>query len=238
MLCMDIHKLPVKSPGRFTHELTVVDEKSGRIDVVACKSSLSTDIYTALWGVIKLYNEARFVVQHIHVDAENCYKPLQATLGSIGISLTASTPEQHAQRVERYVQTLDNRVTAALQSMNFELPAQYIIYAKQHAAHMMNIMPNSRSFPSSAHILTRHSKPHIPILLQFGATAMVRMGKDKRTSIASSRSIHAQHVPKSELGVFLVFSDLFPTSYMFFLGNGKVVPRHIRHHSAGRGGHR
>ena len=56
---------------------------------------------------------------------------------------------------------------------------------------------------------------------------MVRMGKDKRTSIASFRSIHAQHVPKSELGVFLGFSDLFPTSYMFLLGNGKVIPRHI-----------
>ena len=75
--------------------------------------------------------------------------------------LTASTPEQRAQRVERYLQTLDIKVTAALQSMDYELPAKYIIYTKQHAAHMMNIVPNSRSFSSTAHILTRHSTPNI-----------------------------------------------------------------------------
>ena len=92
---------------------------------------------------------------------------------------------------------------------------------------MMNIVPNSRSFPSSAHILLMHSKPHIPILLKFGATAMVRMGKDKRTTLASSRLIQVQHAPKSELGVFLGFNDMYPTSYMFLLTNGKVVPRHV-----------
>ena len=226
-LSVDIHKLSIPTPGGYTHELTAVDEKSGRIDVVASKSKKPTDIYAALWQVLQLYNQSRFVVRHIHVDAEYCFPPLKAALGSIAILLTASTPEQHAQRVERYTQTLDIKVTAALQSMSYDLPAKYMIYAKQHAAHMMNIVPNSRSFPSTAHILTMHSKPHIPILLQFGATAMVRMGKDKRTSLASSRSIHTQHTPKSELGVFLGFNDMYPTSYMFLLANGKVVPRHI-----------
>ena len=166
-------------------------------------------------------------MRHIHVDAEYCFPPLKAALGSIAILLTASTPEQHAQRVERYTQTLDIKVTAALQSMDYELPAKYIIYAKQHSAHMINIVPNSRSFPSSAHILTMHSKPTIPILVKFGATAMVRMGKDKRKSLASSRSLHTQHAPKSELGVFLGFNDMYPTSYMFLLASGRVVSRHI-----------
>ena len=155
-LSLDIHKLTTCTPGGYTHELTMVDEKSGRIDVVASKSKKPTDVYAAIWEVLQLYNRSRFVVQHIHVDEEYCFPPLKAALGSIAILLTISTPEQHAQRVERYTQTLDIKVTAALQSMDYELPAKYIIYVKQHAAHMMNIVPNSKSFPSSAHILTMH----------------------------------------------------------------------------------
>ena len=101
-LSVDIHKLSSNTPGGYTHELTVVDEKSGRIDVVACKSKKPTGIYAAIWQALQLYNQSRFVVRHIHVDAEYCFPPLKAALASIAILLTASTPEQHAQRVERY----------------------------------------------------------------------------------------------------------------------------------------
>ena len=37
-LSVDIHKLTTCTPGGYSHEITVVDEKSGRIDVVASKS--------------------------------------------------------------------------------------------------------------------------------------------------------------------------------------------------------
>ena len=106
-LSVDIHKLKTCTPGGYTHELTAVDEKSGRIDVVASKSNKPTDIHAAIWQILQLYNRSRFVVSHIHVDTEHCFPPLKAALGSITIQLTASTPEQHAQRVERYTQTLD-----------------------------------------------------------------------------------------------------------------------------------
>ena len=69
-LSVDIHKLTTCTPGGYTHELTAVDEKSGRIDVVASKSKKPTDIYAAIWQVLQLYNRSRFVVKHIHVDAE------------------------------------------------------------------------------------------------------------------------------------------------------------------------
>ena len=76
-------------------------------------------------------------------------KSMKAQFGSIGITLTLSPPGQHAQRSERYTQTLKERLRSTLDSLSYELPNELLMYLYIAVAHSMNLIHNSRSFPLS-----------------------------------------------------------------------------------------
>jgi len=69
-LCMDCTKLKVPSSQGNTHEITCVDERSGRIDVVGSPSKTTADLFSSVWSLIKRYNGYGHVVEFLYVDAE------------------------------------------------------------------------------------------------------------------------------------------------------------------------
>ena len=227
-LCIDLDILPSESPNGNKQQLTCVDEKTGRVDIAGAKIKSTVDLFSVVWEIVSRYNMLGFVVHEVHVDIEKALVSLTKRLSAAGIKVIASPAEQHQQRVERYIQTVNNRTTAVLEGLDFVLPNKYLLQARFNTAVEMNKMQNSRCSPSTPYLLTeqKHPSSHIEVpLLRFGATAMVRMGVNKRVSIARGSKIPVKNTSKSELGVCLGSNPLYSGQYMFAIKNGAVVPR-------------
>jgi len=225
VLTMDIHELKVPSINGFTHMIQVVSEYEGYIAIIPAKSKSSKDLFDAIHNFIStVYNAKSYRCDSAHADAEGVMKSMKAQFGSIGITLTLSPPGQHAQRSERYTQTLEERMRSTLDSLSYELPNIAV-------AHSMNLTPNSRSFPLSPYEKVNqrrcvfHSKyPFLP----FGTVCMVSMGDSKRSALASTMVYPKHAVSKAEIGVLLGVDPAFPGSYMFYIDSTRtIVPRNV-----------
>jgi hypothetical protein len=149
-LNMDIRKLKAKSPQGYTHAIHVVSEHEGYFTVIPAKTASGLDLFNALYSYIATtYNAKGHKVVVAHADAESVMKSMRANFGSIGITLTLSPPGQHAQRCERYVQTMDNRARSTLDLLHYILPVAFELYLEMDVAHKMNAVANAKSFPLS-----------------------------------------------------------------------------------------
>ena len=137
-------------------------------------------------------------------------------------------PNQHAQRVERYTRTSDERNRSTLSGLTFILPSKYDIYVDVHIAKMMNALPNSLTTPLTPTIVVEGAKPtfhkEFPFL-PFGAVCMVQQYDYKIAAQARLTNVAAITVPKAELGVCMGEDPLHRGSYSFLVANGEVVPR-------------
>ncbi len=227
-LCIDCTKLTVPSASGNKFELLCVDERSGRLDVTGSRSKTLDDLYISIFLFIGRFNSFQRQIRIIHVDAEQALVGLASRMRIIGIRLIPSPSEQHQQRIERYTQTLNNRVACTLSSLNCELPGKYHLQLKAHLACCINDMPNSASFPSTPCLLsTRQHPASRPVMarIPFGATVMVPLGSKKRSAIAKSCAMAKNLVPKSELGFCLGVDFNFPGQHIYVLANGELVPR-------------
>ena len=228
-LFLDLDKLDEATPGGYTLQVLAVDEKSGKIDIVGSKSKTVHDLFTSVWEIICSYKALGFTVKFIYVDSESSLLALRPRLHSVGIVLVPSPPGHHQQRIERHTQTVNNRTTAMLADLDFVLPAKYMLLARSNAAQAINLMQNSRSFPSTPFVLTEQKHPvaHVSIpFLAFGATAMIRMGDDKRAALSKLQILPYKNADKTELGVCLGRDSVkYPGMYLFVVANGRVVPR-------------
>ena len=139
-------------------------------------------------------------------------------------------PNQHAQRVERYTRTADDRKRATLSGLSFVLPSPYEIYLDISIAKAMNDLPNSLTSPLTPTIILEGSKPlfhsEFPFL-PFGATCMVQQYKGKIDRQATLLATSSNSVPKAELGVCMGEDPNHRGSYLFVVANGEVVPRRV-----------
>ena len=231
-LYLDIRKLKEKSPQGYTHSIQVISEFEGYFAVLPAKSASGEDLFNAVYSYISTtYNAVGHKVVTAHADAESVMKSMRAHFGSIGVTLTLSPPGQHAQRVERYTQTMDNRARSTLDALPYELPPAFLIYLDINVANCMNYVPNSRSFP-----LTPYEKVHkcrkrfhesMPFL-PFGSVCMVSMGEAKRAKNAKDLEYPIKSSVKQEVGVCLGEDPAFPQSYIFYVNSTKqVVPRRV-----------
>jgi hypothetical protein len=231
-LNMDIRKLKSKSPQGFTHAIHVVSEHEGYFSVIPAKTASGTDLFDALYSYIATtYNAKGHKVVVAHADAESVMKSMRANFGSIGITLTLSPPGQHAQRCERYIQTMDNRVRSTIDSLHYVLPAEFELYLEMDVAHKMNSVANTKSFPLSPYEkVHKHRKRfHATIpFLPFGSVCMVNMGEAKRTKNAKDLGYPVHNVVKQEIGVCMGEDPAFPQSYIFYVqSSGQIVPRRV-----------
>ena len=232
-LSTDVHKLSVPSPGGNTHKSNVVEHKTGHLGVVPHKSKHIIDMVEPLKKYIAVqFNAHGHKADNLLTDAESIYKATKPSFGKFGVSMHMTPPNQHAQRVERYTRTADDRKRAVLSGLGFVLPAKYDIYLDTHIAKMMNDLPNSLTSPLTPTILVEGMRPlfhHQFPFLPFGATCMVQQYKDKISKQAQELDINAGSVPKAELGVCMGEDPSHRGSYIFLVANGEVVPRRVLH---------
>ena len=109
VLSFDIHQLPETSPGGFTHAIHVVDEHSGKLDVIGSTSKTTLAVSRAVRQLIVEYNADGHRVKRMHGDAEKINASLSPTIGLLGITLQLSLSGEHAKRIERYHSMSESR---------------------------------------------------------------------------------------------------------------------------------
>ena len=173
--------------------------------------------------ITSTYNANNHRVSALHGDCEKINVSLAVPLGSLGIQLHASTPGEHAARVERSILTLRQLSIATLSQLPYHLPPKYTIYLHKAVASIRNSMINTRSSPHTPDELLRGTKP-IRVPFQFGASCMVTQHEDKRVSLSRKHNTATNIEPKAELGVCLG-PDWTTGRTLFLLANGSIVPR-------------
>ena len=231
-LYIDVVKLSVPTKRGSTHKFACVDKFSGRLDIVSGPSKSQKDVFAVIYDklVVNCYLKYGNITKVIHTDSESVFAACEIPLAKKGLLLILSSPSEHQRRIERYIQTNDQRVVATLSSCSYVLPPEYHLYCDIACAYSANSLPNSRSRPSTPFELTTGRKvvPHYKYpMLEFGATCMVQQFHDKREAIAKRDGIDAKHVAKAELGVCMGPSPLVSGGYLFLLGNGEVCPRTV-----------
>ena len=158
-ICIDLDILQKPTPNGNKQQIFAVDEKSGRCDIAGTKSKSKSDTFQAIWSIISIYNKLGFKVVVIHVDIEGVLVSLQKQLALSGTTVIASPAEQHQQRVERYIQTMNEKTTCVLSGLPFIIPSRYILQIRSNTTIQMNKLQNSRSYPSTPYILTEQKHP-------------------------------------------------------------------------------
>ena len=226
VLNFNIHQLPETSPGGFTHAIHVVDEHSGKFDVIGSISKSTLAISRAIRHLIVEYNADGHRVGHMHGDAEKINATLSSTLGLLGIKLQLSLPGEHAKRIERYERTLNERTTATLSALCYYLPVKYTLPLHKSISRTMNDSICSQSAPSTPNEIIGRPKPtRAP--LAFGRSCIVTQHEDKRQTTANANSLPLNHIGKVELGVSMGH-DPTTKHTLFLLANGLILPRRIR----------
>ena len=223
MLSFDIHMLPEPAPGGLTHAVHLVDEFSGRLDIVGATTKHTLPIFRAIHHVISTsYNSQGYRVRGMHGDAERINASLLVPLGIIGTRLQLSRPGDHARRIERYERTINEHSLSTLSSLPYILPQKYTLALHKSVASALNDSINSRSDPLTPNEIL--SRPSANQHLAFGRCAMVTQPLDKRQSLAQTFFIPSNQVPKAELGVSMG-PDALTASNLFLLANGLILPR-------------
>ena len=225
VLSFDLAKLPVTSPGGYTHELNIVDEVSGCFHSgVGTTSKTSAAVASALLPFISTeYTAHGHNVEQAHADDENVNASLAPVLGSKGIELRLTAAGDHSHRVERHVETLRGKVPSILSPLPYFLPLRYTTALHRHASLLMRRSVTDRSYPHTPDVLrTGRRSSHLPV--QFGSCWMVAQFPDKRERIAKASFSDARHVPKTELGVCMGECPLTGRS-LFVVQNNEILSR-------------
>ena len=224
VISFDIQLLPDTAPGGFTHAITFADEHSGRVDVVGARSKSTAVVLAASIAYLEaVYKANGHTVSVLHGDDEAINRSLAPEFARSGITIQLSPPGEHARRVERYIQTIGNRVLAVISYLPYELPSRFALHCQKAVAAMMNDSINSRSHPLTPNEVIMKKKPARPPV-PFGSCWNVSMSALKRRALANKNGSTPKHVPKVEVGVCL--GPCARTTFTrFVLENGEVVSR-------------
>jgi hypothetical protein len=229
-LDLEMNPVPAASGGA-THSVMIVDSHTGEIGIVPADDKTGPSILHATLKYINSHYRAHgHATLRLSADAESVFKSMIPLFGKAGYILTLMPPQQHAQQLERYQQTLLNRYIAVLASCPFYFPLKYQSQLRSAVAYSMSLCPNSLTSPSTPFVLRTGARQVLHPLadhLRIGSTCMVLCGKAARDANALASNQTAKSSPRSELGVCLGPSQETPGAYNFILENGKIVPRHI-----------
>jgi hypothetical protein len=223
-ISFDIHELPVPSPANNTHVIFMVDAKSGYLSVVPALTKKTEDIFKAInHETSTTFNANNHKVQAMHGDAEKVNLSLAPLLGKIGIKLQSSTPGEHAQLVERYIQSTQNTATTIKAGLPYLLPKRLQLPLYKAIAQVRNNQINSRSAPFTPNELVKGKQDNYNHIA-FGTTALVVQHQDKRYANAKRNDTVKKEEPKIEIGI-IVGHDPTTGQHSTLLENGKIVTR-------------
>lgn len=181
--------------GGFNYFLLSVDEYSGYLVYIPCKIKRADELENAFAKLIAHYNKFGHTIVNIVTDSESVLVSLDVYFSKNQIKLQHSPPYQHAQRVERYIQTLNARVRTVLDSLPYDLPGKLYGELIHSCIVHMNDLPNSLHPTLSPSLLFKGDRLDITrrILIPFGTLAMFHhAGKEQN-----------KYIPRSELGIVL-----------------------------------
>jgi hypothetical protein len=110
--------------GGFTYYLISICEHSDYGSGLPLSLKAYTQVLGGLMGTVSMYSRHGHTVERIVTDSESIFRKCEFDLGLKGIELVHTPPYQHAQRIERYVRTIKDRMRTLRAAMKVELPAE------------------------------------------------------------------------------------------------------------------
>lgn len=179
--------------------LLVVDEFSGFLIFHPLTSKSTPSLESAFNEVIAFYACYQHKLSLIETDSESNLAACATFLASRQVLLRQVPPYQHAQRVERYVRTILDKVRTVLDALPYNLPRNLLGELIYYVITYMNDLPNSTHKTLSPRMLVTGTKLdlHTRILIPFGILAMFHIaGKNQD-----------KFLPRSEMGIVLGPAD-------------------------------
>jgi hypothetical protein len=180
--------------GGYSWLLISVDQYSGYLYATKSYTKNQSDVTQAFKDILAWYKSNGHIIENVMGDSESTLKAMETDIRMMGINTYYSTPYQHAQLVERYVQTINCRIRSIVASLPYILPLNLYGELLQEVIQQMNFVPNylhptqtpSILFNEEKFNLRTHKKP------PFGTPAMFHQpGQESR----------------AELGIILSYSN-------------------------------
>ena len=194
---MDLKPYRTSQYGGYTFLLLTVDEFSGYLFATSLKTKSGTaDIFPAILSVIAWYKSHNHIVKEILMDSESSFVTLKNEIRALGIQPYYTTPYQHAQRMERYVQTINCRIRSIISSLSYNLPENLYSQVLYEVLDQMNLVPNYLHRDSTPAILFAGRKYDVSKWLKppFGTTVLCYVQSENSD-------------PRAELGIVLSYFD-------------------------------
>jgi hypothetical protein len=142
---VDILAFPSLTLAKNKYFVFALDEFSGFLTMIPLQSKDLHDLNKGLEQLINEFKTFSHIIKKIVSDSESVLISCTNFLGGKGIEMNHSPPYQHAQRVERYVRTLNERMRTILDSLPYDLPL--FLYAELVLACITHL----NDFPNSTH---------------------------------------------------------------------------------------
>lgn len=208
-------KEPIIGNSKFA--LISLDEFSGYLSYYPLENKSRRTIQdNGFFKLVGKYKSFKKEITKIETDAEVTLASCEPFLGSLGIQLKQVPPYQHAQRIERYVRTIKDRIRCVLDQLVYELPSFLIGELIQAVIYWLNTIPNSLHPTMSPKVIMEGVKldlndtPTVP----FGQVCMFHH---------AGRLMTNKREPRSELGIALGPSELTYNAVRCYLFKEKVV---------------
>jgi hypothetical protein len=181
--------------GVFNNYIIGIDEHSDYGTALPIDTKHTPKVLNGLLGMVSMYGRHGHTVEKIVTDSENTFRACEVELGMRGIELTHTPPYQHAQRVERFVRTVKDRMRTMLAAMLTELPLNLYGYLLEAAMEIMNHMPTSKHQLATPAMMVSGNKLDIgrQRLIPFGTVAMMHAQGRGKGGLG----------PRADLGVVL-----------------------------------
>jgi hypothetical protein len=217
--------------------LATVCEFSGYLHLEPMTRKSGEHVQTALSKTFAFFRQYGHIVRHTVTDYESVLVSLDPYIQAQSIQPRHTPPYQHAQRIERYVRTLKDRMRSILASMERVLPVAYYTELYQTSALYMNLLPSSKHETMSPWVIVTGEKYDLARItpLPFGQLVMmhvdapgahaelgVRLGPDMK-SVGSYRCVNL-HTRQVVTRKHLTECPLYPVNFPWRRNRYYVAP--------------
>ena len=212
---VDIMALPELSIGGKRFILFTVDDFSGYISLVGLVNKDTKILCSAVDSLIATYSQYKIIIHKLVSDFESNLSSCKQYINLKGIQFGQTPPYQHAQKCERYVRTIKERMRTILSSLSYHLPAALYYELITAAVFYLNSLPNSLHPQSSPKEIIEGTKldiSNIP-LLPFGQPALFDESKRHQGS----------YVPHADYGICLGPHNTCPNSIRAYIFETGIV---------------
>ena len=175
--------------------LISVDEVSGYLMLIKLMSKKYNDLCNGFFILEAQYKLCEHPIKVMQTDSEVCFTACKHYLALRGIELRQVPPQQHAQRIERQVRTVNDRVRTILCAQDYFIPTKLYEFLLYYVVDILNGLPNSKQEYPPEYLFTGKRRDYSKrFLAPFGTLG-----------IASTAGRDSQHTTESrgQLGLIL-----------------------------------